>query len=58
MVEKVIIIISDIDECTMMSSVCRERMVCENTVGGYGCKCRSGYVRVGDVCKGNIASFH
>ena len=41
-----------------MPSVCHESMVCQNTVYGYECNCRSGNVVVGDVCKGNLVSLH
>ena len=47
-----IIILSDIDECSYEAYVCHSNASCENTVGGYSCKCQEGFSGSGKNCSG------
>ena len=40
---------SDVDECS--EEVCSPHSTCSNTIGGYACECRLGYVGNETVCK-------
>ena len=42
---------SDIDECTVLNP-CHIHAECTNTIGGYKCKCRSGFSGDGLICTG------
>ena len=43
----------DIDECSSNSFTCDLDKLCENTIGGYECKCKSGFIKdkISGVCK-------
>ena len=48
-----LIFILDVDECDLGIDNCDQ--MCDNNVGSYSCRCRSGYVLSGDGygCEGN-----
>ena len=46
--------ISDIDECLQNTYTCDSASNCENTLGGYDCKCKEGYYKTSQgTCAGN-----
>ena len=46
--------VSDIDECLEMTFSCDPASNCENTPGGYDCKCKEGYYKTKQgTCAGN-----
>jgi hypothetical protein len=49
---KNILIISDIDECSLGIHKCHANAVCINTNGSYRCECLVGYSGDGKMCKG------
>jgi len=54
---------ADKNECSdPLNSLCDANAECINTVGGYECRCNSGYVNVGGVCEGTygrvVAELH
>lgn len=40
----------DIDECVQYANICDENADCINRLGGYDCRCRSGFYRRGSKC--------
>lgn len=46
------LIITDIDECRTGRAQCDNNSVCENTNGGYNCKCNHGYTKMNGHCLG------
>ena len=40
----------DIDECKMGTHSCSLNADCANTIGGYSCSCRVGFVGNGFAC--------
>lgn len=47
-------LILDIDECATNTSRCNQ--ICDNTLGGYSCSCRTGYQLSGYfTCVGELA---
>ena len=46
------LIIIDINECTTGRAECDNNSVCENTNGGYNCKCNQGYTKMNERCVG------
>ncbi|KAK3703614.1 hypothetical protein QZH41_019153, partial [Actinostola sp. cb2023] len=44
-------VISDINECDTGSHRCHKYATCSNTIGGYRCKCKGGYIGNGFSCK-------
>ena len=51
----VVVILSDVDECTASSPVCDGNAICNNTLGSYRCTCKPGYFEDGKTCKGKYA---
>ena len=45
----------DVDECEMEMDMCddRSRADCNNTIGSYECRCRSGFTGDGFNCSGD-----
>ena len=41
---------SDINEC-LDEKICGAQSKCENTIGGYKCKCLAGFTHVNDECQ-------
>ena len=39
----------DIDECASDANICGQNAMCENTVGGHACHCKTGYSPVSDT---------
>ena len=52
-----ILIILDVDECSLGSYKCHAYSKCTNTIGSYKCKCLGGYYSVRDICKGIKLTF-
>ena len=48
----ILLITSDIDECSADSSPCNENADCTNTDGSYSCTCKQGFDGDGLSCKG------
>ena len=60
------LVLSDIDECSVLSNPCGKNAICENAVPGYNCLCPVGYeaqptpeiaceqVDVATLCKSNF----
>lgn len=42
----------DIDECANGQDSCDVNANCTNTIGGYECQCRDGYIGNGSICIG------
>lgn len=40
----------DIDECAQYSNICDPNAECVNRMGGFDCRCRSGFYRSGSRC--------
>ena len=36
-------LVTDIDECAVLTNPCGKQAICENTVPGYNCLCPQGY---------------
>ena len=49
----ILLIITDIDECSADSSPCDENADCTNTDGSYSCTCKQGFDGDGQSCKGS-----
>ena len=47
---------ADIDECLDGNHNCSEYADCENTHGGFNCKCYTGYEGDGVICQSKIVS--
>ena len=52
---RLIILITDIDECSDGSDDCDDNAVCTNTDGSFTCVCESGYTGNGRVCEGKLS---
>ena len=46
--------ISDINECEVITHNCSSNAVCNNTKGSYNCTCKLGYEGDGNNCTGNF----
>ena len=53
-----IILITDIDECSDGSDDCDDKALCENTEGSHTCTCNQGYSGTGLICTGMYLTSH
>ena len=47
-------IVTDVDECTLVTHNCDSKADCNNEDGSFTCACRSGYTGDGTSCTGKI----
>ena len=47
----------DVDECADRCGVCHQHAVCDNTVGGFQCRCKPGFTGDGFDCQGQSVSL-
>lgn len=45
---------TDIDECSIVPSVCDPNADCQNSDGSYFCSCQPGFIGDGKTCRGNM----
>lgn len=45
---------TDIDECSIVPSVCDPNADCQNNDGSYLCSCQPGFIGDGKTCRGNM----
>lgn len=48
-----VFILSDVDECVEETDNCSPHADCEDTDGGFICRCHSGFTGDGKSCRGN-----
>lgn len=51
---KILLYITDIDECEEGQHDCDKNADCGNRIGGYSCTCKQGYEGDGRTCKGTL----
>ena len=55
LVVNIIIVLTDIDECSMGEDMCLANSTCSNTIGSYECNCDSGFIGDGFIdCSSNV----
>ena len=47
----------DIDECATNKDNCDDNAQCDNTVGGFTCRCNTGYSGDGVTCAGTYGAL-
>ena len=45
---------TDIDECSIVPSICDLNADCQNNNGSYLCSCQLGFIGDGKTCRGNM----
>jgi len=50
--DPVIVVFSDIDECSLDIGPCDTNAECTNKIGSYICNCKTGYEGDGETCTG------
>lgn len=53
--DRIILFLSDIDECTENGNPCDENAECFNDDGSFACICKDGFTRNGTVCLGELS---
>lgn len=51
---KILLYITDVDECEEGQHNCDKNADCGNRIGGYSCTCKQGYEGDGRTCKGTL----
>uniref|UniRef100_A0A3B1K7B7 Uncharacterized protein n=1 Tax=Astyanax mexicanus TaxID=7994 RepID=A0A3B1K7B7_ASTMX len=46
----------DVDECVLGTSACGPNSICSNTIGGYNCSCRTGFIVTNSSLPVNISN--
>jgi len=55
---KIIILIIDLNECTLGTHDCHAQATCTNTIGSFTCACKTGYSGNGVTCTGTFFFYH
>lgn len=50
-----LLLLPDINECTMGTHICDANAACDNSAGSFACTCESGFTGDGFTCTGIVS---